>query len=432
MINSFKVTKSDITNLLISILIFSSVLHKVKLGPLRISQIVTIVILIILGIMYKKKFIYSMKYTNKKLYFILINYIFINILSSLFFAANKSDSFRMIIWLCFDLITFFTMDIAYVLSSDKKKYSELGIKVFLSVGLLEALYGLISYAMYTIGINIGGNRIEPTFNLLAITGTFTEHNIYASYIVMIISIIYSKFMNNKTSNIKITLKFVILGIALILGMSRGPWLSFIISIFIINLLYKIYNIDNKISRKKQIKHFLLKYTIAMSIILFSLFIFNTNNIKFIEMRESIFIKIENMFNVSSGTGGFRSNINNKAINDWSKSKLIGLGTNSYGQRHFMKVYGEIIPEYLPNLWIGMLHDSGVVGLLLFLYFIYQIMKTLRKSMKLSEYKEIIIGGMAGIVGISICYITTNAMWFDTSWIYIAIIVNISRLNGLNK
>ena len=37
-----------------------------------------------------------------------------------------------------------------------------------------------------------------------------------------------------------------------------------------------------------------------------------------------------------------------------------------------------------------------------------------------------------IVGISICYITTNAMWFDTSWIYIAIIVNISRLNGLNK
>lgn len=416
-----------ILNFLTTMLIFTSILQRIRIGPFLISQLITIVIISILVIFHKREIINTLV-KNKYVYIFIFIYLVTNTVSSIYYSPLKFSSFKMIGWLFGSILCFLEIDVISNLNlknnNDEKviKY----INIFVIIGIIEALYGMIGYILIVIGIDIGSTRIEPSFNMLAVKGTFTEHNIFGSYLLMPIGIILANYStkDDKWCNIVLLLMMV----SLTLSLSRSPWVAFFIQVFIIISLCKIFKIKKLYSSRNRM---LARYIFMIFIFVFFtiVIIINFNEIKNLDIIQNIYLKFENLFNFNSGTGGFRDSINDKAMTQWQQSKLIGLGTNSYGQRNFMFVYGERIPEYLPNLWVGILYDSGIIGMVAYISFICIILISIIKSISKSKHKQLLIGGLGGIVAIMLAYITTNAMWFDTSWIYISLIYSVTKIRG---
>ena len=65
---------------------------------------------------------------------------------------------------------------------------------------------------------------------------------------------------------------------------------------------------------------------------------------------------------SSGTEAARVSEWRTALGDLHVSPIFGLGTGTYGLRHPLK---SGVTNYIGNLWLRVLYDTGIAGLLLF-------------------------------------------------------------------
>lgn len=77
-----------------------------------------------------------------------------------------------------------------------------------------------------------------------------------------------------------------------------------------------------------------------------------------------FSKFMGVFDIDEGTGGLRNRVGNVAIAEWwsSPERMIGLGWNSFGQRHIDETQPALsLPGYIGNLPVQILYDSGIVG-----------------------------------------------------------------------
>lgn len=117
---------------------------------------------------------------------------------------------------------------------------------------------------------------------------------------------------------------------------------------------------------------------------------------------------------------FRSSTGAARVRNWgtawqeitrSRSYLFGLGTNSYGQRHSSRTLrGE--PDYLGNLGLTLLYDSGVVGAALFLAAMGGLV--LRpKSLPARVTDGTFVAALL-VVGTA-----TNPIWFGFPWVIAA-------------
>src|SRR4029079_14174553 len=101
------------------------------------------------------------------------------------------------------------------------------IRFLLILGFLEAIYGIISVALFTRGLNIGGAH-APYGDIYA-RGTFIEGNIFGSFEMMISLILFSFLLSKHFHNRKgiILLALVITLVASTMSFTRAAWLGFI-------------------------------------------------------------------------------------------------------------------------------------------------------------------------------------------------------------
>jgi hypothetical protein len=84
-------------------------------------------------------------------------------------------------------------------------------------------------------------------------------------------------------------------------------------------------------------------------------------------------QLSNVGNISTGSGAGRLRKWETAISETrARSFLLGLGTNSYGQRHFHPSHTTapyLAPAYLESLYVRTFYDTGALGLLLLMTFL---------------------------------------------------------------
>jgi hypothetical protein len=80
--------------------------------------------------------------------------------------------------------------------------------------------------------------------------------------------------------------------------------------------------------------------------------------------DSGFEKFGNLFDTSGGTGGLRVQLNTLAFQEWktSDSTMLGLGWNSFGQRHVDPTRPFLnLPAYIGNLPLQLAYDGGLLA-----------------------------------------------------------------------
>jgi hypothetical protein len=124
-------------------------------------------------------------------------------------------------------------------------------------------------------------------------------------------------------------------------------------------------------------------------------------------------KLADATEFKSGTGQLRVESWTTALGDihGSTDALLGLGLNTFGQRHLDPTVPELDRAYyLGNLPLEIFYDTGIVGVLLLAGAVVS-MRPLRRKRP---------GRAVGLIIIFlVCSITTSTFWFGSTWLLIA-------------
>jgi hypothetical protein len=125
--------------------------------------------------------------------------------------------------------------------------------------------------------------------------------------------------------------------------------------------------------------------------------------------------VSNTFEFGTGTGQQRVESWRTAIDDLDGFDwVVGLGTNSFGQRHLEPTLPTTpTPQYLANLPLQVVYDTGIVGALL-------LVATLLSLFRRRRLRD---GRALGLLTVYLaCAVATSPFWYGTTWVLVAIAV----------
>jgi hypothetical protein len=119
------------------------------------------------------------------------------------------------------------------------------------------------------------------------------------------------------------------------------------------------------------------------------------------------------YSLTSGDGGLRLQGASVAFHDMSEQQaVLGLGTNSFGQRHFNPTLpGLDVPGYLGALPLQIVYDAGCIALVCVIYVMLLALPRKRRARSL---------GYAMAIAYLIISLATSPFWFSFTWIFVAL------------
>lgn len=129
-----------------------------------------------------------------------------------------------------------------------------------------------------------------------------------------------------------------------------------------------------------------------------------------------FSKFAEVFDVDGGTGGLRYRVNSVAFTEWwtSPERWIGLGWNSFGQRHIDETQpGLMLPGYIGNLPLQIAYDAGIIGAA---WVSLAAGLILVAVIRLRRFDMILIF----LVPYILFSIATSSLWLLETWIFVGL------------
>ncbi len=295
----------------------------------------------------------------------------IAVLLSVFNAYNPHLSFQFIAkQIAYQGLFFFAI---YYANNIKLRTVSIIIVI---VSLIVSAYGLLQFSkIISSPLDLYG-RPNPA-------STMGLTNFTTDYIVMVMPLLISLFFIESKSIIKyITYLGIILSLSYVLiGKNRAGWVALVFAAIYFVSLLNIYKVHSLFNRK--IKRIIL-YTLTgiAAILLIS--------VAFTKQGRELIYRGESIFNSSYPSNSFRILVWDSTLKELKDNPLLGVGIGNYEiniplyEVKALKNTDWLELRYLNNAhneYLQILFELGIVGLLLFLWFIIEIFITAFKSIK---------------------------------------------------
>lgn len=298
--------------------------------------------------------------------------------------------------------------------------------LFIIAAVLETLYGLVAFAIYNIGgINIGGLVTgQSGFSVVTLKGTMVEANTFGSYIsscaLIVLALLLSKvhFKYNKL----LFVCFILLVCGLLLSWTRAAWIGFIIGLLFLLIIFR-----KELNIKSIFFTILTLCGVILPLFILISYIFNQSS------EQGVFLyKILNLFETESGTGKFRFEEFYVALEHWKTHPILGTGYFS------IKIFGETV--WISNSIILVLHDTGILGLLLFNIIVLSIiLPSIKYSFsvkpEINKNKAYLLALTVGMIQLLFAYNFTPAHTLTFFWVYLGllyVLTNREKHKAINK
>jgi hypothetical protein len=143
-------------------------------------------------------------------------------------------------------------------------------------------------------------------------------------------------------------------------------------------------------------------------------------------------KIQNLLNFEEGTGLDRSIDWVQAWSNFGDRPWIGNGTFSYSYLNAQRARGEgpLGNAWISNLLLLVLHDTGLIGMAVFLALLWAIFyeaKQTIENLRGSHYKCDALAYQAAFLSLLVAFLATSAFSYGYTWILIGMIPLSRRL-----
>jgi len=239
-------------------------------------------------------------------------------------------------------------------------------------------------------------------------------------------IFYEKVFKNSKKYNYIILTFLIIPLTILITGERASFLMFLFSA-LLSILFLSYLIKK------------FKFLISTFLIVFLLYFSAISMTDSVKNRYTDFLDILKNFNNSSYGILFTS-----GIEVWKKNKLTGVGLKNFSIVCDMQISAIDKPHqpcstHPHNLYIQIISETGLIGLVLFLSFFVaffvNLLKTFYRSKKKSDQSFLFISCMCFLFSF-LWPLTTSGSFYSSwngffYWVIIGIILNLSRKSRLN-
>jgi O-antigen ligase len=330
--------------------------------------------------------------------------------------------------------------------------------MLLIVGCGAALFGILAWLAYPMGINFGV-RFYP-FGVAPPTGelcdytyapydTLNDSNIFGSYVVAISLLLIVLILSNQFRLRSWLAVGTLIGlIAVGLSLSRGAWVAWLVGLDLavgvtgtksvrmklgvlattVTLLAIIVIGDVELSSRiihlpstpKTAALFMCAdYTRAQAVEQ------RTTGTLFEPPTEitalNSFARLTSLRLFAEMSVSQRARTYARALADWMQHPWIGNGANTFGQK-YSKLQG--VDPWISNATIMALHDTGIIGCALlgawFIWIGYDALQTIRRA-KPSSRRTTLLALSIGLLALLIVYQFTTGLWVGFTWVYLGLI-----------
>lgn len=294
------------------------------------------------------------------------------------------------------------------------------VRWYIGLGIVQAFYALICFLFnkttgdFLFGEEFGGlmtGQLSGTdWSTITWRGSLYEANLFSAYVgacsVFLVAFVLSRV--NPKRNKGIFLCLVLSVIALVMGWTRSAWIGTVLGIAVVLPFY-----IKKLAHPK---------TILMVFLFIGLLVPTFIGIEMIFDQSSgrqglLTSKLLNLFNDEEGTGKFRMGKLQFAWNDWIHGHpIVGNGYFS------IKSYAE--DEWITSMFMAILHDSGIIGLLIFLFMLVYIIGIAVRKALITDHprqKMYLVGLLGGLAVMLVSYNFSPGHTLAMYWIHLGLI-----------
>ncbi|MBO5179154.1 MAG: O-antigen ligase family protein [Clostridia bacterium] len=313
------------------------------------------------------------------------------------------------------VISFMMFYFVIVNSITTKKQLKVMLNIFVIIGALVSLFGIYQYLFagsFASSSFVDKEMFEDIKT--RVNGTFDNPNVLGEYLLFVIPIIASLFFAEKSWMKKIF--YMGLGgvsiICLALTYSRGCYLGILLALAVFLLLINL----------KWIIAFILGVIAAPAF-----------------LPQSIINRFSSIGNMADSSTSYRVSIWKGAI-DMIKDywyRPIGQGTTAFNSIYPLYSYSGVGAQHSHNLFLQLLIETGIVGIISFLGIIYKFFQTVLCGLKKTKeafYKYCFIGFASGMIGFLLQSIFDNT-WYNNKiilifWIFVALSATTRNLSDM--
>jgi O-antigen ligase len=337
-------------------------------------------------------------------------YVALNYFSSAFRSSEPSATLRWAVQnnlavLPYFLIRFLVRDVGTL----RKAF-----RVLLAVGLAESAYGIFCFASHhTFGTNIGMDW-QYFGDVAAPYGSLFEPNLFGAYAASCAILFLSLYLGNGRHRMAYMAGFVATSLATVLSLSRAVLIAFVFA-----LLWMVQKARQANTRWRVI---ILVPAVALLLLLIAT-----------PIRAVLQERFANLISqgLTEETTITRYVAMAAALQDIPAHPLLGSGTASF-QLSFD--WAKFVPEWTnaPN-WIGnvvvrILHDIGLIGLILVLGFLFSIWRQVRQNLRQrTQETPILLGLWSGTLLYCITFQATDGSMLAFTWVHLGFLASAAIL-----
>ena len=320
-------------------------------------------------------------------------YLAMNLVTSLVVAPVPLLSLRIVLWLGLSGLALLVTILVIPLYIDGRR----ALVELTAIGAAAALLGAVTYFLGIAGILTFGTQVDPVSGALSAKGTFLEANILGSFsaAMTVLAVGLAVFDEGLSRRARLWMvSFAIVSaVACLSSLTRAAWLGVAVGFAVEAVIgFRAFPRPKMAGRA-------VTAGVALSGV-----------IVLLGLAPTLLDRTSSLLTDSTGSVAFRLERYRLALNEWSHAPLIGLGTNSFGQRHLDPTQG-FRPDYLGGLGIATLYDVGVLGMV-FLGAIFLVLgaRLLRSLSRRSDpsIRAAAVAGFGAVGSLLVSYQATNA------------------------
>lgn len=344
----------------------------------------------------------------------LLAFMVLQFVTSALHAVDPSASYRSAAMLGFGAVAFFGVRAAFA----TRERLFVALRVFLAVAFAAAVAGIAMLAAsYVVGSTFGVTRLETLGGFRAITGFAYEHDVFGSSCAALAIVFLALWReeNPLLSRSAAAVAFWVCTAATLLSLARGAWLGLAAGLLVSWLAAG--------RRARPLTGLVLTSAVAIALVGAGALAFSSPSVTQVGTgtASAVSSQAEQALNLGSSTGAQRLVEWKTSLEEVRSSLWFGLGTNSYGQRHFDKTLFGPKPAFVGNWFVRTLYDSGLVGLVLFVAFALPIVwPDARLRQAVGDLAPIARALTFGCTVLAVSYLATDALLLVWPWVLLGL------------
>ncbi len=312
-------------------------------------------------------------------------------------------------------VFFILFSLAYENSIESQKQLDISIYLFVGAGVAVSLYGIFQYVFGFTGAEAWLDSDMFSEIQLRVYSTLQNPNVLSEYLLLIIPLSFACVITGKTAGKKALAlgAFAIMCLCMVLTFSRGGWLGLLFAAAVFLVLLD--------------RRFILLGIVGLVALYFVL-------------PDTIIDRFASIGDMKDTSTSYRVYIWLATINMLKDYWMCGIGpgTDAYNMVYPAYGYHDVIAPHSHNLFLQIMCDTGICGLIIFLVILFVFFKMMcgslsREKDKVSRIYQIsTISAMCGFLVQSMTdYSFYNYRVMLMFWVFVAMSAAISKRSQLD-